>query len=403
MKRIWTLLLLYMTLMSSCEATNEVWVTWHDNDVIVKNEAGRGLTWDIHDGTVNMVADTTVRKGMVLHLSGDCPNGRLRYRGSHRTQVCLEGLTLRCDTSYALQFVGKKSVDLVLATRSTNTLGDGGIKARGNLCIEGEGELTIEALGNGHKGITVGGDLNIKGQPVIRVSTKGEPLERREEMPPMMGGPDPQGMTGDSLRRPMPPMMGGGGPQGMGMPPMMGGPERYDYKGATKAIKVKGSITIDGGSLTLRTSTPGAEGLEAKDSLCINGGTIDIEAYDDGISVGRKMVVNGGTVCVLSTHNDGIDVNGGFGPPPGFGPEDFDPAHPDRAGFDPNDFDPSLFNPEDFDPSKWMEGRDPTYIQTGGDVKAKSTAGPPEEGLDTDEVPILHTGGTLVVEPNPRF
>ncbi len=302
---------------------------------------------------------------------------------SYTKDIFLEGCKVQCDTSYAIIIQRKKNVNLHIIEGTENFLGDAGIKCRGNLIISGNGSLSINAKNDGHKGIRVKKNLTIQDNPNITIITSGKALKQEEETPPQdmaqggdmmkgpMGGPMggmPSGMQGDSLHHnmpfPNPPAMNGDSlHQGMQFPnpPEGGGAPmvRYDYTGATKALKVMGNALVLGGNLTIKTSTPGAEGFEVKDTLIIKDGKIDVEAYDDGINVGTLMIVEGGNINVLSTNNDAIDVNG----------EDMQNVR---------------------------------YIQTGGNVVAKTTAGPPEEALDTDNTPIQQTGGTLRRDPEQQ-
>ena len=70
------------------------------------------------------------------------------------------------------------------------------------------------------------------------------------------------------------------------------------------------NVVINGGNLNI-TTTEG-EGLEAKGAMTINGGTLNIKAYDDGINAIGKLYINGGNIYVYSTLNDAIDSNEGI-------------------------------------------------------------------------------------------
>ena len=86
--------------------------------------------------------------------------------------------------------------------------------------------------------------------------------------------------------------------------------------------------------------------MESKDSLIINNGIIEIEAYDDCINASKHIQINGGYVYCYSTTNDGIDSNG-------------------------------------------------TLTITGGVVVSSGTTAP-EEGFDCDNNTFKITGGILV-------
>lgn len=73
-----------------------------------------------------------------------------------------------------------------------------------------------------------------------------------------------------------------------------------------------GGIVINGGTIdiTLSGQGEGAEGMESKNTIYINDGTINIDSYDDAINSAKDLHIAGGTVTVMASNNDGIDSNG---------------------------------------------------------------------------------------------
>ena len=108
---------------------------------------------------------------------------------------------------------------------------------------------------------------------------------------------------------------GGGGPGG-GWPPQPGGSTGDDdyFKGIAKGIRIEGNIYINSGHLQAYCSQtsgdPTGEAIESKDSIFINGGDVEANAYDDAINATTYLEVNGGRVWAYSRGNDGIDCNG---------------------------------------------------------------------------------------------
>ena len=125
---------------------------------------------------------------------------------------------------------------------------------------------------------------------------------------------------------------------------------KQKYNGSAKAIKVMGTLTINGGNVSVKTTSAGAEGMEAKRGVTINGGTVYVKAMDDGISSNGPITFNGGDVFVWSIGNDAIDSN--------------------------------------------SNSRE-SLIITGGKVTACSQVGPPEEPFDSDFTQMTLTGGTV--------
>lgn len=138
---------------------------------------------------------------------------------------------------------------------------------------------------------------------------------------------------------------------------------KHKYVAATKGIASKGKITINSANITVRTSTPGAEGIEGREGIVFNSGNIDVLSPDDAINAGACIEFNGAHVLARSTGNDAVDSNpkGGFFMPFGGNEQNSEPA----------------------------------IIIRGGTVYAWSQVGSPEEGLDCDFAPLVIEGGEV--------
>lgn len=149
-----------------------------------------------------------------------------------------------------------------------------------------------------------------------------------------------------------------------------GGKERY--MGKTKAIKAMGQVVINSGRVTAKTVSAGAEGIEGKQGVTINGGEVRVDAVDDAINANAPIIFNGGKVYAESHNNDAVDANYGSG----------------MLGFG--------FGPQNNKSSDKKEGEpDPAIAVRGGEVYAWSHLGNPEEGLDCDFTPLEIKGGTV--------
>lgn len=140
-----------------------------------------------------------------------------------------------------------------------------------------DGELLLTATGSGGKGISSDGALTIDGGS-IRIKTSGGMLV-------YSNGSLNHNYTGSTDRI------------------------ATDYKSSPKGIKVDGKVVINGAVIDIYTSGNGAEGIESKSTLTVNGGTINVKAYDDGMNSATDMTIAGGEVYVVSTAGDGIDSN----------------------------------------------------------------------------------------------
>lgn len=153
------------------------------------------------------------------------------------------------------------------------------IKSDGNMIISA-GNFTLRSTGAGGKGISSGGTLVMgtmggsNEDLILNVTTTGNRI------------------TVSS---------GGGGwwPGGEG-----------EYANP-KAIKAEGLITVNSGTTTVTTTGSGAEGLESKTQINIEGGQHYFKCYDDCVNSSGKIIFNGGVTVCYSNGNDAVDSNAG--------------------------------------------------------------------------------------------
>ena len=156
------------------------------------------------------------------------------------------------------------------------TSASAGFKCDNNVTIDG-GTFDLKATGNGDKGMSIDGWLIIN-DGNIKVSTTGS----RYNSDNSSGGYYPGGGSSSS-----------------------------DMRSSPKGIKVDGNITINGGTITVSaTGGEGAEGIESKSVMTVNGGYIEVTSYDDALNSASHMYLKGGYVYAVATGNDAIDSNG---------------------------------------------------------------------------------------------
>ncbi|MBQ3731311.1 MAG: carbohydrate-binding domain-containing protein, partial [Muribaculaceae bacterium] len=158
------------------------------------------------------------------------------------------------------------------------TSASAGIKCDNNVTIDG-GTFDLKATGNGDKGMSIDGQLVVN-DGNIKVTTTGS----RYGQSSSGGWPGP----------------GGGG-----------GSSNSDKRSSPKGIKVDGNIDVNGGTITISaTGGEGAEGMESKSIMTINGGYVEVTSYDDALNSASHMYLKGGYVYAVATSNDAIDSNG---------------------------------------------------------------------------------------------
>ena len=223
---------------------------------VINNDASystgvKSVDFVMNGGTLNITASGTAGKGIST------------------TNITTNGGSITINNSGAAQAAGT-SGDYYTAK---------GFKTDGNLNMLG-GTIYIKMTGTGGKGIKVNGAYvqGVSGGegPTLTVITTGS-------------------AAGSSS--------GGGG--------FPGQPGGGGVSGSAKAIKVLGTITINGGQSEVSTSTDGAEGIESKTSITINGGNHYYKAYDDGMNSAGAIRFLGGVTVVYSNGNDAVDSNYG--------------------------------------------------------------------------------------------
>ncbi|MBR6438938.1 MAG: carbohydrate-binding domain-containing protein [Bacteroidales bacterium] len=171
------------------------------------------------------------------------------------------------------------------ATSGTDTYSSSCLRAEGNMQIL-SGDITLTSTGKAGKGIKVGskngntytgtytqGNTDGTG-PTLTITTSGAQVGSSG------GWPGPGGGSSSS-------------------------------RASAKAIKSGGVATVYGGTTDVHTSTSGAEGLESKTQINIEGGQHYFKCYDDCINSSGKIFFNGGVTVCFSNGNDAVDSNAG--------------------------------------------------------------------------------------------
>ena len=183
------------------------------------------------------------------------------------------------------------------ASGTTETYSSSCLRAEGNMEIL-SGNITLNSTGKAGKGIKVGT------KTVTGTGWGGNPTYSYTGTY-TQGHPDGTGPTLTISTTGAQVGSGGGG-----WPPGPGG-GGSSGRSSAKAIKVGGLATIYGGTTTVTTTKSGAEGLESKTQINIEGGQHYFKCYDDCINSSGKIFFNGGVTVCFSNGNDAVDSNAG--------------------------------------------------------------------------------------------
>jgi len=82
-----------------------------------------------------------------------------------------------------------------------------------------------------------------------------------------------------------------------------------DINSTSDMMESEDMLVINGGTIT---GTSEGEGIESKNAIYVNGGTIDITTYDDGMNATSYIEINDGDITIYSEYNDALDSNGRY-------------------------------------------------------------------------------------------
>ena len=285
---------------SACAASdyttaNATLVTLTDSSATAK---GKYTGYEI-DGT-----DVSITAAGTYVFSGDCDNGSITVKkGVTGVTIVLNGLTLTNDDSAAITLNKTAEASLIAAAGTTNTVADTEgsndenaavkVKSGAALAIGGMGTLTVD--GNAKNGIKGAADAVITVAEVkLNINAADDGLSCDDEL----------NITGGTLN-----ITAGG--DAVKASPDTGDTENPD----TTSL---GNVTISGGTLTLNATE---DGIQADGDLTISGGTFHVKTNgghttaltDDsasckGFKAGKTLTVTGGTVNVDSA-DDALHAN----------------------------------------------------------------------------------------------
>lgn len=322
-------------------------------DTLFINYSDAGATYELPEawtpyvtvtvsGTDVTVDNTNEAEEYVTALSGSCSDGSFTYKGTFKTTIVLNGLSLTNQRNTCIDIEDNKRVNLQLADGTENVLADGTTGKAALFC-------------KGHLEVSKGGTLSVQGNVKHAISTK-EYMEVKKTV----GTITVTGAIGDGIHAEQYFQMNGGtivmrnvlgdgiqaeaklkGDENDGQLIIKGGTLDITLSGSdVAALKSDSLLTVSGGNITVVSSGNDAKALKSKGNVLISDGTLNITqsggylvsettasdgstVYDPSYSTAVKadgtLTVAGGSITVNSTADGGrglnadggIDITGG--------------------------------------------------------------------------------------------
>lgn len=311
------------TLTASHERASDY--TWSASEEIPITFNGTGATSSSTAVTVNGTTVTITAAG-TYRISGTLANGQLLVstKDTAAVRLILDGMTIS-NSGDAPLFISKAArAVIMLADNTVNTITDGttypsgadqnaAVFSKANLSIGGNGSLVVNARFNdgitGKDGLVINSgritvtavDDGIRGKDylVVRngtftITAGGDGFKSDEEDDASLGYVLVSGGT-------------------LGVTAVGDG-----IQAQTSALITGGTLTFrnGGGNTATIADTLSAKGIKGDSAVVIDGGTITIDAADDGVHTNKTLVLNGGTFSI-ATGDDGLHsdaaltINGG--------------------------------------------------------------------------------------------
>ena len=273
------------------------------------------------DGT-----DVSITAAGTYVFSGDCDNGSITVKkGVTGVTIVLNGLTLTNDDSAAITLNKTAEASLIAAAGTTNTVADTAgssdenaavkVKSGAALAIGGTGTLTVD--GNAKNGIKGAADAVITVAEVkLNINAADDGLSCDDELN-ITGGTLSITAGGDAVKA-SPDTGDTENPDttSLGNVTISGG--TLTLNATEDGIQADGDLTISGGTFHVKTNgghttaltddSASCKGFKAGGALTVTGGTLTVDSADDALHAGTDVTISGGTLT-LATGDDGVHAD----------------------------------------------------------------------------------------------
>ena len=273
------------------------------------------------DGT-----DVSITAAGTYMFSGDCDNGSITVKkGVTGVTIVLNGLTLTNDDSAAITLNKTAEASLIAAAGTTNTVADTEgssdenaavkVKSGAALAIGGTGTLTVD--GNAKNGIKGAADAVITVAEVkLNINAADDGLSCDDALN-ITGGTLSITAGGDAVKA-SPDTGDTENPDttSLGNVTISGG--TLTLNATEDGIQADGDLTISGGTFHVKTNgghttaltddSASCKGFKAGGALTVTGGTLTVDSADDALHANTDVTISGGTLT-LATGDDAVHAD----------------------------------------------------------------------------------------------
>lgn len=274
-------------------------------------------------------------------VSGATNDGSIKFYGDKRFQLLLNGADITNPHGAAINNQGSKSMYVVLADGTVNTLRDGSnytvvdeedqkaaLFSEGQIIFSGKGQLNVYAIGRGG----IRSDDYVRIRPGVNIYVNSTALDglRANDGIIVDGGVVNVETTGNGAK----------GVRSGGVMKVNGGRMIAIADGDTRietdeaglvdttacaALYCDTLVTVNAGILKFKATGDGGKGLNAKHNVVINGGKFMNVAMGTnklkkakGMKIDGNLAINGGYTYSYSRYSDPLDVAGNTSVTPGY-------------------------------------------------------------------------------------
>jgi len=322
---------------------DDLYTDWENEEVTSIQLNGSTATYEGSGGVAVSGSTVTIKTGGVYVLSGTLADGQIvaDAEDDNTVRIVLNGVDITSSSSAPIYVKNAEKTVLSLPEGTENTVTDGTqyvyddaeaeepnstIFSKGNLTINGEGKLVVEA--NFNNGITGKDDLKITGGN-IEITAKDDAIVGRDLLAIKDGtftitaGGDGMKTTNDEDAEKGNLAIEGGtfnitaendGIQAQTSLYTLGGDYTITTGGGSPETVAANENAMGGRgqsestTTTTTTETSSSKGLKATAELAIAGGTFNIDSLDDAVHSNGNILIEGGELAI-ATGDDGIHAD----------------------------------------------------------------------------------------------